>query len=851
VADIAGGHNLEDSPEKRNSFQWIAAFDEAARAFEPKAPDPAQKAREEIEAHEKVDSSRSLLARGVGAFIDRDSASLAKLKELNDEYAAAVTRGDAKQTKELAQKLNAQVKADQDAVNFKDEICGYGTGFLKTMGLFMRGRAGALGLGAYALDAVNPNDSVGLQLTDGALGYAKGFGLQKVFAKAGQLDAPLAVKGVSMGIGSRLVDLGLDRHNWTADGMANVGRQVFNKEALFTDVAVYGLAHGLIKGGNAMAGGLLERSPVLSTASTAFSFGLVSGTTAEVERQRAEGKTLSNLDFLKVAKVGGIQAILDAVASGPGGMQAHTEMGRHIERLTDNHRFKEIVGIPENMDQAVLDLKTELRHEVPVQHNGQLTNPYELVEADPLMTRQDKDLVWKTLATARESFLTMERKVDDNSPAKNYQWEMNWKHTRAEFGEAWEAAHHDDAQRRAQGLPGLTSQDIRDALITSMYSDHIKTPGPRSAGGNFIIHNIHGSEAAAEVLSHLMNPNNPADMLSIERIVRGIKEHQVAPPLFMAQMATHAIAQELGIGTYLRNSPASTTTISTPEGYKHSGVLASIYDKIAEPYNPANLTADLTKINFTPEERVYTRKVGIEDWYVPHPENGDDSLMAKLVVAADHSINYNTPDGLAKFAFIRQPGKEVIFQDPTFGAALDTVTNSFKSSREVLDDQFKPIVDQKFERSMQARKRTELIMDNLFKQTPEEQMSLDGQARLDKAMKSAAQQEPELFSTWQTPARSQAEADFMSAMRSRIGQKLDQWKQAQGLIPTFPDTPEMTADRVGKLPYWNYGLTYPLISLGQASNLSTLTPLGIKQFEFAKVISGIGQELLRAEHWRY
>ncbi len=60
----------------------------------------------------------------------------------------------------------------------------------------------------------------------------------------------------------------------------------------------------------------------------------------------------------------------------------------------------------------------------------------------------------------------------------------------------------------------------------------------------------------------------------------------------------------------------------------------------------------------------YLAEIGIEEWYVPHPDNVD-SRIAHAVIAGDHSINYNHPEGFAKIALIRGPDTESIFEDPT------------------------------------------------------------------------------------------------------------------------------------------------------------------------------------------
>jgi hypothetical protein len=89
-----------------------------------------------------------------------------------------------------------------------------------------------------------------------------------------------------------------------------------------------GAAHGLVKGGSVLTGGLVERSPLLKTMSMAGSFGLVSGANQELHDQLAHGKTLSQLDYSKIAKSAFVHGGIDFLAGGPGGMQARFAASR-------------------------------------------------------------------------------------------------------------------------------------------------------------------------------------------------------------------------------------------------------------------------------------------------------------------------------------------------------------------------------------------------------------------------------------------------------------------------------------------------------------------------------------------
>ena len=92
--------------------------------------------------------------------------------------------------------------------------------------------------------------------------------------------------------------------------------------------------------------------------------------------------------------------------------------------------------------------------------------------------------------------------------------------------------------------------------------------------------------------------------------------------------------------------------------------IKSIKKKIANPFDKTNLTPSLETIDFTPEERELLKDVNIEDWYVPHPEN-QSSKLSHAVIAGDHCINYNHPEGFAKIALLRGPDCDPLFQDDT------------------------------------------------------------------------------------------------------------------------------------------------------------------------------------------
>src|SRR5689334_21868853 len=66
-------------------------------------------------------------------------------------------------------------------------------------------------------------------------------------------------------------------------------------------------------------------------------------------------------------------------------------LSEQLGRLTDNFRFQDIFPPPKNIDKSLESLKADLL-DVPVRGaDGKVTNVYNKIEADDLLTREDKD----------------------------------------------------------------------------------------------------------------------------------------------------------------------------------------------------------------------------------------------------------------------------------------------------------------------------------------------------------------------------------------------------------------------------------------------------------------------------
>lgn len=507
-------------------------------------------------------------------------------------------------------------------------------------------------------------------------------------------------------------------------------------------------------------------------------------------------------------------------------MLTDREAEKKLRALTDNYRFKEYFVAPVDMAASLKAMRKDLS-EVPVLGiDGKVTDVFAKFEADKRISAEDKELIWKCLTLVREAFLRMEN-IDPSvgkPPVRGgYQWNMNWKHIRAEIDQVLEAAN----------LLGLNPVETRDAIIASIFSDSIKTKS------NFIVHNIHGAYGAAQALSYVLDVRDPDNLATIERIARAVREHQIAPPEFMARVVTILIQKKL-------QGRGETKTDTVCDIGQH-GAIERIYGKISDPFNKNHLNVDLTKIAFDIEEHRLLGLIEIDEWYVPHPEN-TDSKIAHAVIAGDHSINYNHPEGFAKIALIRGPDTEAIFEDPTVLHSLDSAVNSFADSFRVIRPEVHSLAISGLRRTKTAVERVTRIMRELFSGIiigPKEAPTTGIQKVL-QAIEKAHDKDPELF-TVEHKRISGAGREYTDKVVEHIGTLLQDWFDTQGSIPFNPkDSIEPGAL---KLPYWNTSLKYPDRDENGRVDLSTLNELERKQFAFAEKIREIAVELLRAEQW--
>lgn len=250
--------------------------------------------------------------------------TLKPVEQLNDQLSEAIKKGDTTAADKLAAQAKSLVDADKQAMHTDQLVTQYGSGMIKTAGLFIPSKVGyAISGIAYALDQAKPGDSVSDQLVDGGLGAVKGLGIKGSFQYLGAKDMGIAMKAVSLGVSSRVIDTALSRQTF-ADGkggyslnagLTRTAEQSFNPTALASDVITFGLAHSALSGINGITSGALRNSPFWSTVATGGVFGVSAGSVHEINRQHEAGE---KFDLQKVLTSAALTGVTDMIAAGPG-----------------------------------------------------------------------------------------------------------------------------------------------------------------------------------------------------------------------------------------------------------------------------------------------------------------------------------------------------------------------------------------------------------------------------------------------------------------------------------------------------------------------------------------------------
>lgn len=289
----------------------------------------------QILRHENADDSQSVLSRAVSELWrgDQDN-SLQDLRDLSKQAHEAQRKGDKATLARLQRQIDGKIESDREILGSTSEWNQYGTGFLKTMGLFVGGkeflsRSGVVGLAStvllYGLDRASAKDDAAVFSAKMAVGGLEGGLMKTAFHGLGKLNVESqAAKGIILGSASRAINTGAEvvldgKTAGVFDGAHKVLSATFDPKMLFTDAAMFTVAHGITRGANWVAGGAVDARPFYSTVATSASFGLSNGAYSEYTRQLREG---GDLDYARIIKHAAIQGGLDMVAGVPGGLVA-------------------------------------------------------------------------------------------------------------------------------------------------------------------------------------------------------------------------------------------------------------------------------------------------------------------------------------------------------------------------------------------------------------------------------------------------------------------------------------------------------------------------------------------------
>jgi hypothetical protein len=201
----------------------------------------------------------------------------------------------------------------------------------KTAALFYPGPVGAASYVAMsALEQAHPGDTLGNQAEDLALGATKGALMAGAFRATAELPTNaigLAGRGVTLGVASRFLDAGLDRHTYVnpntgafdfSNGFSNVLKTTFQPGALAIDAATFAVAGGLAKQVGVLTKGALATNYAATNAITGGIFGFSSGAVGELRQEQLKNQSISPLSIFGQGLESG--AVM-AVAAIPGGLK--------------------------------------------------------------------------------------------------------------------------------------------------------------------------------------------------------------------------------------------------------------------------------------------------------------------------------------------------------------------------------------------------------------------------------------------------------------------------------------------------------------------------------------------------
>ncbi len=270
--------------------------------------------RRESQAHKQQNADRGLIGVAVTAvteFWHGSAASADKIDALATDIAASVKAHDSKRTADLEKQAQTAVLADQKALRAASQIDQYGSGLIKSVGLFMPGKYGyALTAATAALDTYKPGlqGTKGRELTgertgrslleqtvDIGLGVTKAVGLKASFAYAASHNWGIAGSAVGLGVASRVAEVTLNRSTYDSGnghysaglGASRIFAASTDTSALASDAISFVVARGAL--GKLNQSGALVESKMLSSVVAGGIFGASKGSSDEVIRQVKAG----------------------------------------------------------------------------------------------------------------------------------------------------------------------------------------------------------------------------------------------------------------------------------------------------------------------------------------------------------------------------------------------------------------------------------------------------------------------------------------------------------------------------------------------------------------------------------
>jgi len=259
--------------------------------------------RQESQLHARQDANSGLIGKalsGVTEFWHGSEKNGQQVNRLANDLLIEIKSGNNAAATKLAEQAQDVVQADKKSLNISAQIEQYGSGLVKSVGLFMPGKMGyVVAAGAAALDAYKPgqNSTATEKVVDVALDVTKAMGLKGAFDYSAKHNWSIASTAVGLGVASRVSDVALTRTNYLDDkgaysaksGLSTTFEAATNTSALASDVASFVIARGALGKLSKVSGGTVLESRMVSTVLTGGIFGASKGSVDEVLRQSKAG----------------------------------------------------------------------------------------------------------------------------------------------------------------------------------------------------------------------------------------------------------------------------------------------------------------------------------------------------------------------------------------------------------------------------------------------------------------------------------------------------------------------------------------------------------------------------------